>query len=378
MKKYFVCSVIYFLLTVPSAYAQDTTEDAEFQKFLQEQQQGVDNLMKEYDDYERQQQAEFAAYVREVEQKWRDFQGSTKKEWVDYSPDKESKSYVNFEEGKVEVEALVPANDPKAKEKAENKLLEKVQSLISKDNPTKDNVLDKQLVDSKGNPVTEKNIKIFTSELISKKSIVRMSPIKGKDGIERVRFAVTLQLVPDHIKRRANRYLEQIRHFTKQFQMDPRLVFAIMHTESYFNPLAKSPVPAFGLMQLVPKSGGKDAYAFVHNESKLVTADYLYIPRNNIELGVAYLKLLKDKYFKGIDEPEKIIYIITCAYNTGAGNVCRALTGTKNLQKGIQSINKLSSKELYNKLLASLPYDETRNYLKNVVSRMGLYEEWKQ
>jgi membrane-bound lytic murein transglycosylase C len=378
MIKYFLGLFIYFLITVPSIFAQDTTEDAEFQKFLQEQQKGVNNLMKEYDDYERQQQAEFESFVREVEQKWREFQGSTKKEWVDYSPDKESKSYVNFEEGKVEVEALVPANDPEAKEKAENKLLDKVQSLISKKNASQDNVLDRQLVDSRGNPVTEKNIKEFTKELAAKKSMLRMSPIKGKDGIERVRFALTLQLVPNHIKLRANRYLEPVRHYAKQFQMDPRLVFAIMHTESYFNPLAKSPVPAFGLMQLVPKSGGKDAYAFVHNENKLVTPDYLYIPQNNIELGVAYLALLKDKYFKGIDDPEKIIYVITSAYNTGAGNVCRALTGTKNLQKGIQSINRLNANELYNKLLVSLPYDETRNYLKNVVSRMGTYEEWKQ
>ncbi len=378
--KIFLSYLLFTIISSTSTFvkAQDTTDQAAFERFLKEQQQGVDELMKEYDEYERQQQAEFAAYVREVEQKWREFQGSTKKEWVDYSPDKDAKSYVNFEAGKIEVEAIVPASDTKAKEKAEKKLIEKVKNLVNKQNPSNENVLENQLVDSKGNAVSDKNVQKFTDELVAKKSIVELDPIKGKDGITRIRLAVALNLVPNHIKIRAERYLNLVQEFSKKFKIDPRLVFAIMHTESYFNPVARSPVPAFGLMQLVPRSGGKDAYMYVYNEPKLVTSDYLYVPKNNIELGVAYIALLKEKYFNGINETEKAIYTITCAYNTGPGNVCRALTGSKNLKQSVSTINKLTTKQLYDKLLTSLPYEETRNYLKLVVSRMGTYEEWKE
>ena len=360
------------------AVAQDTSDQAEFQKFLQEQQQGVDELSKQFDDYERQQQREYQAYVRQVEQKWRGFQGSTKKEWVEYSPEKDAKSAVNFEQGKVEVEAIVPSGDPAAGETARKKLVEKVQGLLTGKNPANQNVLAEQLRDTRGKMVTVQNAKDFAQELMKGSSVVQLPPLTGTDGIERVRLHVTLNLVPNHLRIRAGRYLPLVRRYAKKFMIDPRLVFSVMHTESYFNPLAQSSAPAFGLMQLVPRSGAKDAYRYIHGTGKLITANYLYDPKNNIELGVAYLAMLKNKYFKAISNIQKVTYAITCAYNTGAGNVSVALTGSKDLQKSIALMNKLSSDELYRRLITNLPYQETRDYLKLVVSRIGDYEEWKQ
>lgn len=379
MKTVIRTAVLLSSLGFPAAVqAQDTTEQAEFQRFLQEQQQGVDDLMRQYEEFERQQELEFHSYVRDVEQKWREFQGSTKKEWIDYSGDKDAKSYVNFEEGKVEVEAVAPASDPKAREVAEKKLLDKVQSLVSNQNPSGENVLAGQVIDAKGKPVTQSNARDFSSEFARKRAIVEVQPVTGKDGVERLRLRVTFNLVPNHLKIRAERYLPLVRTYTKKYNLDPRWVFALMHTESYFNPMARSGAPAFGLMQLVPRSGAKDAYKYLYGEAKLVTPDYLYNPRNNIELGVSYIAMLRSEYFKGVKDIEKILYVVTAAYNTGAGNVSVALTGTKNVSKAIHRINSMSPKQLYDRLLSHLPYEETRNYVKLVTSRLGNYEEWKQ
>ena len=66
------------------------------------------------------------------------------------------------------------------------------------------------------------------------------------------------------------------------------LIYAIMESESSFNPMARSNIPAYGLMQIVPRSAGIDAYNFLYKEKKLLSSRYLYNPSNNIKMGTAY------------------------------------------------------------------------------------------
>jgi membrane-bound lytic murein transglycosylase C len=190
-------------------------------------------------------------------------------------------------------------------------------------------------------------------------------------------LAVPFKLADNHMEVRATRFRPMVLDYTAKQHIYPPLVFALIHTESAFNPRARSGVPAFGLMQLVPRSGARDAYRLLYGQDKLVTADYLYDPRNNIELGTAFVYLLQNRYLNGITNPVSRMYCTVAAYNTGAGNVSRAFTGGTAISRAVPVINDMSSDEVYERLYDRLPYEETRNYVKRVRERMPLYKAWK-
>ena len=117
-----------------------------------------------------------------------------------------------------------------------------------------------------------------------------------------------------------------IRHSALRLGLDPRLVEAVIAIESNFNPVAISPKGAMGLMQLMPETA--DRYA----------VDNPFDPVQNILGGAHYLRDLLER-FRGD------LRFALAAYNAGEGAV---LT-----YRGIP------------------PYDETRAYVKKVLSRYG-------
>ncbi|MGL4628533.1 MAG: transglycosylase SLT domain-containing protein, partial [Cetobacterium sp.] len=137
----------------------------------------------------------------------------------------------------------------------------------------------------------------------------------------------------------------------------------------------RSHIPAYGLMQIVPVSAGKDISKRLYGEVRIFTPEYLYNGEKNIEAGVNYLNLLYYSYLKGVKDPISRKYCTIAAYNTGSGNVAKAFTGNTNLSKALPIINSMSSKEVYNKLLKDLPYAETKGYLKKVTERDKYYSE---
>lgn len=90
----------------------------------------------------------------------------------------------------------------------------------------------------------------------------------------------------------------------KKNDLPPELVAAVVHTESKFQPTARSQAGAIGLMQLVPKTG------------RWLGARDLTNPAQNIQAGAKYLRYLTDR-FNG--DTQKAI----AAYNAGEGNVRR-------------------------------------------------------
>ncbi len=236
-------------------------------------------------------------------------------------------------------------------------------------------ILAGQVRTSAGAPVTSENAAVFARETVQP-GAVTVRPVTGADGVQRQSMEVSFKLVPEHLRVRAERFRPCVRRYADQYGLHPPLVFAIIHTESAFNPRARSPVPAYGLMQLVPRSGARDAYLFVFKEDKLVTGDYLYEPERNVELGAAFLHILDGRYFKRVENPTSRMFCAIAAYNTGAGNVCRAFDAGTSLGRAAVAINGMTSTQVYDTLIADLPYEETRNYVRKVRERMPLYNDW--
>ena len=130
-------------------------------------------------------------------------------------------------------------------------------------------------------------------------------------------------------------------------------------------------------MQLVPKTGALEAYAKLFGNRKTPSSKYLYDPRNNIELGVAYFDILQTRYMKLIDDPVSRTYCAVAAYNAGASNVGRAFIPEKSIMKASPVINTLQANEVYERLVDTFHIEETRLYTQKVLTRRVAYFDWK-
>lgn len=176
------------------------------------------------------------------------------------------------------------------------------------------------------------------------------------------------------VSERAKNYIPFVYVESEKYQLPVPLVLAIMHTESHFNPKAKSYVPAYGLMQIVPTTAGHDVNKLYRGKDQPMKPTELYNPQINIETGTAYLKILQSRYLRGIKDPESAVYSVIAAYNTGSGNIAKAF-GERSVSAAVKKINSMTPDQVYHHLMANLPYTETRNYLKKVNKRMQAYEQ---
>lgn len=93
-----------------------------------------------------------------------------------------------------------------------------------------------------------------------------------------------------------------------RYDMDPDLINAVIWVESRFQPRAKSPAGARGLMQLMPATANAMARKMGRSTARV------YEPQFNVEAGSLYLLQMLDRY----DGDETLAL---AAYNAGAGNV---------------------------------------------------------
>ena len=100
-----------------------------------------------------------------------------------------------------------------------------------------------------------------------------------------------------------------------QHDVDPDLVLAVMHVESRYDTYAVSSVHAMGLMQIMPATG---EWFAPQVDVEWQGPQTLFDPEQNVRIGVAYLRLLLDRY-------DGDLAAALAAYNWGPGHIDRRL-----------------------------------------------------
>jgi LysM repeat protein len=226
-----------------------------------------------------------------------------------------------------------------------------------------------------GRPVPHWMVKNFAAEVPGKSSAAFEDWIDG-DNRKPLTVVVNFQLVKSHLEVRAREFRSIVMTHAEKYRLDPALIMAMIHTESAFNPRASSRASAYGLMQLVPHTAGKEAYRRVYGQPRELTPEYLYDPDNNIELGAAYFTLLRDRYLASIDDPTSRTYCAVAAYHAGPSSVGRAFTSKPSIRQAAQVINALKPGDVYKRLVEALPAVTSRNYVRKVITRAGKYRGW--
>ena len=225
------------------------------------------------------------------------------------------------------------------------------------------------VLDNTGKPIaTGEQAEKYAEFLVPKK--VQTHTVQGEGGNKIARF-VKLAMVRNFEAKGAERYRASVSKYSSQYQVSPSLVYAIIRTESNFNPFAVSGAPAYGLMQLVPSSGGRAAYRRVKGVDQAPTTEYLFDPDHNIELGTAYLSVLANDEFPVVSNQNSREYCMIAAYNTGPGNVMKVFAKIK--REALKMINDLQPAALFDRLRTSLPWEETRQYVVKVTKSRKQY-----
>lgn len=146
------------------------------------------------------------------------------------------------------------------------------------------------------------------------------------------------------------KYRALVEEAAAEYGIPPSLVYAVIHTESEFDPGAQSAAEAKGLMQLTD-----DTYRWaLQRAGKEDTFDpnALYDPAVNIRYGVYVLSLLGEQFAN--------TETVLAAYNAGQGHVREWLNDPA------YSTDRES--------LSSIPFPETETYVQRVLAARKQYQ----
>ena len=123
-------------------------------------------------------------------------------------------------------------------------------------------------------------------------------------SIVAIALAVTAVLAATHFYKSTENNLEKsaypleytdlVNKAAKDYNLQPALIYGVIHTESRFDPDAGSSVGALGLMQIMPETF--DWLQEKRGESGKYTTEDLYTPSVNIDYGSYLLRYFLDYY----------------------------------------------------------------------------------
>lgn len=144
-------------------------------------------------------------------------------------------------------------------------------------------------------------------------------------------------------------YRQLIEEYSKKYNVDPNLIYAIILAESTFKSDSVSRANAIGLMQIIPLTG-----KFVASIAGLkdFTPEMLFDPEINLGLGIKYLSLLQEQYNSNL-------VLMLAHYNAGPLNLNNWL---KNFNPNEVDI-----------FVENIPFNETRDYIKKVITYYCIY-----
>jgi len=294
------------------------------------------------------------------------------KDYVKYTDGYQTRSHINFDQGTITIETIA-GTDPAARLRQAI-----ITTLLMGDDPgsidlysdvndipiSKQPFLYGQVVDNTGEPIRwQWRAARFADYLLQTR-------MKSRSNGLRVIYSITINLVPNHLDKRAHKYVGMVRQAARKYGVDESLILAIMQTESSFNPYAVSRSDALGLMQVVQHTAGKDVFRS-QGKSGTPSRSYLFDPQSNIDTGTAYLAMLNNVYLGGIQNPTSRRYAVITAYNGGAGSVLRVFSSDK--IKAASIINSMQPGDVYETLTTRHPSAESRRYLYKVDTAQKSY-----
>ncbi|WP_177247091.1 membrane-bound lytic murein transglycosylase MltC [Marinospirillum alkaliphilum] len=337
---------------------------------LQDQRETIARLEQEVKEYREQ----VGQLQQQVRQRW----GSTAvtaasaHQFVKYTDSYQSRGEMDFDQGVIIVETVDQENP---RQRLKEAIVTTLLTPYDADNPeiysdksisySGPALLAGQVLDHEGQPVRwEWRANRFADHLVN-------NEVQQLQRNGHVVYRVEIPLIANHTEVRGHQYEHLVRDASRRYNVDETLIYAIMETESHFNPYATSHIPAYGLMQIVPSTAGRDVFERIKKRNDQPTRNYLFNPANNIDTGTAYITILRDIYLKDIRHPLSKEYAIISGYNGGAGNVLRTFHSDR--RQAINVINQLTPQQVYDRLHRNHPSAEARGYIKKVTEAQQRY-----
>lgn len=181
-----------------------------------------------------------------------------------------------------------------------------------------------------------------------------------KDRIIKVSLAIVLVIVTSVLALRGCfdsvenlsypiEYTEYVEKYAKEYNIDTALLYAIIRTESGFDPKAVSSENAMGLTQILPSTF---TWLLTKTDEDL-PIDALYEPETAIKYGALLLNILYQQF----EETDVVI----AAYHAGVGNVGNWLKNGEYSDDG--------------KTLKKIPFADTEYYVKKVTDAVEVYKK---